>query len=95
MGLPEILGILKASADTGRISFPIGDRTIDTFRLSRLYGESPTNSLNQLRQHFNIEAEGAHRALGDVQVNIQVFHYLAKRYKSTADLFNALLSRFF
>jgi len=89
-GIAGDLALLRSSAERATISFPIGDRTIDTFRLARLYGESPTNSLNQLRQHFNIEAEGSHRALGDVKVNVQVFHYLAKRYKTTNELFNAL-----
>jgi len=89
-GIEGDIKILKASANRAGIPFIIGDRMIDTFRLSRLYGDSPTNSLNQLRQHFNIEAEGAHRALGDVIVNIQVFRFLAKKYKTTADLFHVL-----
>ena len=46
---------------------------IDTLRLARLYGESPSNSLETLRAHFNIAAEGAHRAMNDVIVNIEVF----------------------
>ena len=48
---------------------------IDTLRMARLYGESPINSLERLRQHFNIAAEGAHRAMSDVIVNIEVFKY--------------------
>jgi len=59
---------------------------IDTLRLARHYGESPINSLEQLRRHFNIEAEGAHRAMSDVIVNMGVFRYLAKRYKTLQDL---------
>lgn len=62
------------------------NRSIDTLRLARLYGESPSNSLEQLRQHFNIEAEGAHRALGDVVVNIAVFRYLANRFASVSQI---------
>src|SRR6185503_11364829 len=34
-------------------------RTLDTLRMARLYGESPTNSLERLREHFNIAPEGA------------------------------------
>ncbi len=65
---------------------------IDTLRLARLYGESPTNSLEKLRQHFNIAEEGAHRAMSDVIVNIEVFKYLSLRYKTTEDLMHRLKS---
>ena len=64
--------------------------TLDTLRMARLYGESPTNSLEQLRKHFNIELEGAHRAMNDVVVNMEVFKFLAKSYKSTDQLFEVL-----
>jgi DNA polymerase-3 subunit epsilon len=63
---------------------------IDTLRLARLYGESPTNSLEQLRKHFNIEAEGAHRAMSDVLVNIDVFKFLSKKFKTTSQIFDVL-----
>ncbi len=63
---------------------------LDTLRMARLYGESPVNSLEQLRQHFNIQYEGAHRAMSDVIVNREVFKYLAKRYKTTEQLFDVL-----
>lgn len=63
---------------------------IDTLRLARLYGESPVNSLERLRQHFNIAPEGAHRAMSDVIVNIEVFKYLSKPYKTTKELFKTL-----
>lgn len=65
---------------------------IDTLRLARLYGESPTNSLEVLRKHFNIPDEGAHRAMNDVVVNIEVFKYLAKRYNTTEQIMNRLKS---
>lgn len=58
----------------------------DTLRMARLYGQSPVNSLQQLRQHFNIEPEGAHRAMSDVVVNIEVFKQLAKTYKTVEEL---------
>lgn len=66
------------------------NRTLDTLRMARLYGESPTNSLEQLRKHFNIAFEGAHRAMNDVIVNMEVFKYLAKRYKTIEQLFEVL-----
>lgn len=62
----------------------------DTLRMARLYGESPVNSLQQLRQHFNIQPEGAHRAMSDVIVNIEVFKHLAKTYRTTDELFKIL-----
>lgn len=65
---------------------------LDTLRMARLYGESPINSLEKLRQHFNIAEEGAHRAMNDVIVNIEVFKYLAKRYKTTEQIVNRLKS---
>lgn len=63
---------------------------LDTLRMARLYGESPINSLEHLRKHFNIPLEGAHRAMSDVIVNKEVFKLLAKRYKTTEQLFDIL-----
>lgn len=63
---------------------------IDTLRLARLYGESPVNSLERLRQHFNIEPEGAHRAMSDVVVNIEVFKFLIKNFQTTEQIFQTL-----
>jgi DNA polymerase III subunit epsilon len=64
--------------------------SIDTVRLARLYGESPTNSLETLREHFNIEPEGAHRAMSDVVVNISVFKYLTQTFKTTEQILERL-----
>ncbi len=66
------------------------NRMIDTLRLARAYGESPINSLAQLRRHFNIAYEGAHRAMSDVIVNVEVFKYLIKRYQTTDQVFELL-----
>lgn len=63
---------------------------IDTLRMARLYGESPVNSLERLRQHFNIAEEGAHRAMSDVIVNIEVFKYLSEKFKTSQDLLQRL-----
>jgi DNA polymerase III subunit epsilon len=68
------------------------NQLLDTLRLARLYGESPVNSLEHLRQHFNIEQEGAHRAMSDVIVNVDVFKFLTKNYK-TVEQVMALLSK--
>jgi DNA polymerase-3 subunit epsilon len=64
--------------------------TIDTLRMARLYGDSPTNSLEQLRRHFNVENEGAHRAMSDVIVNVEVFKHLSKQYRRLEHIFEAL-----
>jgi DNA polymerase-3 subunit epsilon len=63
---------------------------VDTLRLARLYGESPTNSLEMLRRHFNIAEEGAHRAMNDVVVNVEVFKYLARNFKTTEQMLERL-----
>lgn len=68
------------------------NKTIDTLRLARLYGESSVNSLEMLRQHFNIPNEVAHRAMSDVIVNIQVFFHLSKQFHSLHQLFERLKS---
>lgn len=66
------------------------NKRIDTLRLARLYGESPVNSLERLRQHFNVPEEGAHRALGDVIVNVEVFRHLSRKFKSLEEIYQAL-----
>jgi len=63
---------------------------IDTLRLARLYGESPYNSLKELSRHFNIDFEGAHRALNDVRANIEVFKHLTTKFSTTSQLFKRL-----
>lgn len=63
---------------------------LDTLRMARLYGESPVNSLESLRMHFNIPEEGAHRAMSDVIVNIEVFKYLSEKFMTTKELFHRL-----
>lgn len=62
------------------------NRRIDTLRLARLYGQVSSNSLENLRQHFNIPDEGAHRAMGDVRVNIAVFLHLAKQFRTFEEM---------
>lgn len=67
-----------------------GNLFFDTLRLARLYGESPSNSLEVLRGHFNIQAEGAHRAMSDVIVNIQVFKKLVHRFRTIEEIQDVL-----
>ncbi|MFQ5729929.1 MAG: putative quorum-sensing-regulated virulence factor, partial [Waddliaceae bacterium] len=66
------------------------NRYIDTLRMARIYGESPTNSLEQLRKHFQIESGEAHRAMSDVIVNIEVFKRLVRRYPTIEKLLYVL-----
>lgn len=76
-----------------RFSIPTNirnNRTLDTLRLARLYGESPVNSLEMLRKHFNIEDEGAHRAMSDVIVNMDVFKNLCRNFRRVEQVFEAL-----
>lgn len=66
------------------------NKVIDTLRLARLYGECPKNSLEVLREHFNIPEEGAHRAMNDVIVNIKVYKRLCHGFKTTEELLKRL-----
>ena len=84
------IAILLAALQRACISSPKKIPFIDTLRMARIYGESPTNSLEKLREHFHIQLEGAHRAMNDVIVNIEVFKKLAKSYKKTEDILKAL-----
>ena len=90
-GINFDLALIAHEARRAQIPTTILSQTnIDTLRLARLYGESPVNSLERLRQHFNIEPEGAHRAMSDVIVNIEVFKYLSKSYQTTEQIIKIL-----
>ena len=90
-GIAFDLGLIAAEAERHGIPTKIlQSPSIDTLRVARLYGESPINSLDRLRQHFNIEAQGIHRAMSDVMVNIEVFKALTKGYKTTEELMTVL-----
>lgn len=65
-------------------------KQVDTLRLARLYGDSPSNSLEVLRQHFLIPPEQAHRALDDAMINTKVFLRLLQRYRSMQEVFDVL-----
>ncbi|MFA5250319.1 MAG: DUF3820 family protein [Parachlamydiales bacterium] len=85
------LNILNQEALRARLSSPLENPvSIDTLRLARLYGESPINSLQMLREHFHIEPEGAHRAMSDVTVNIAVFKKLSQKFKTLKELLERL-----
>jgi DNA polymerase-3 subunit epsilon len=92
-GIPTDVAFISNAAK--RLSIPSrlsSHPFVDTLRLARLYGESPTNSLETLRRHFNIAEEGAHRAMNDVIVNVEVFKYLARHFKTTEQMLERLKS---
>ncbi len=68
----------------------LNNPSLDTLRMARLYGDSPTNSLQALAEHFNIFSEIKHRALDDVLMNIEVFKKLSTKFKSIESLFDRL-----
>lgn len=90
-GIPFDITFVSNQAKKYCIPSTIGSQTfIDTLRLARLYGESPVNSLEMLRAHFNIAAEGAHRAMNDVVVNVEVFKFLTQSFKTTEQILERL-----
>ncbi len=90
-GIALDIEFIANAAQRAKVPTTIRDnKFIDTLRLARHYGESPVNSLEQLRKHFNIEDEGAHRAMSDVIVNMDVFRYLANRFKYVEQIFEQL-----
>lgn len=90
-GISFDINIIMASAARLGISHQLKNTPlIDTLRLARLYGGSQVNSLEALRRHFNILPEGAHRAMSDVQVNIEVFKHLSKPFRSLNEILERL-----
>ncbi len=83
--------LIASAADRAGIPSKIrSNRYFDTLRLARLYGESPQNSLEQLCKHFNIPFDGAHRAMTDVIMNIEVFKFLSQKFTTTEQIFKVL-----
>ncbi len=73
------IAFLQAAAAKQHIVWNPSNAIIDTFRLARLYGESSDNSLQTLRDHLDIPATVAHRAMPDVQVNVAVFKKMVQK----------------
>lgn len=59
---------------------------LDTLRLAKEYGDSPSNSLQALAKHFNVPNDDHHRAMNDVEVNISIFKHLCKRFKTISQV---------
>lgn len=86
----DIEAISKAAHEAGIACRLVYSPVIDTLRLARYYGDSPTNSLEYLASHFNVPVEDTHRAMADVVMNIAVFKHLVSRFKTTEQIFNVL-----
>lgn len=85
------LDMIDKAAHRARIPCTLKARPfIDTVRLARLYGDSPNNSLERLVQHFNIPNPGAHRALNDAKMNIEVFKHVTRKFKKVEQVFETL-----
>lgn len=80
------LQVLHQEIDRMNDSFISAYSVIDTLRLAKEYGDSPSNSLLALASHFNIPNDEHHRAMNDVEVNIGVFKYLCRRFKTFEQL---------
>ncbi|MBM3198007.1 MAG: DNA polymerase III subunit epsilon [Chlamydiae bacterium] len=90
-GIPFDIAFLHSSAKRHSIPSNLPSHSyLDTLRLARLYGQCPVNSLEKLKEHFNILSAGAHRAMNDVLVNIEVFRFLTQEYKTTEQLLERL-----
>lgn len=90
-GVEFDIAVLALAAEKAGIPHHLSsNKVIDTLRMARLYGESPVNSLLQLGKHFNIEVEGTHRAMTDVMINVGVFKYLYRSYRSLSQLYAVL-----
>ncbi|MGE3954803.1 MAG: DUF3820 family protein [Parachlamydiales bacterium] len=90
-GISFDIELISNAAKRAEIATTLPSRkTIDTLRLARYYGQSPKNSLEGLRKHFNIPAEMAHRAMDDAYINMEVFKRLIAPFKTTEQLFQTL-----
>jgi DNA polymerase III subunit epsilon len=90
-GIQYDIDIITAEAKRHGVPCTISNnQVIDTLRLARLYGDSPSNALERLGIHFNVESEGHHRAMNDVRVNIEVFKHLSIKFRNLAAVFKAL-----
>lgn len=91
-GIKHDVGLIALAAKRANIPSTLENNLrMDTLRLARSYGESPiNNSLAQLGRHFNVAPEGAHRAMSDVIVNMQVFKHLCRRFRNVDEVFELL-----
>lgn len=90
-GINFDIGMIVAAAKEAGVPCSIQNNpVIDTLRLARHYGDSPSNALDNLAKHFNVPVDETHRAMADVQLNIGVFKHLVNRYQTTEQIFKIL-----
>lgn len=90
-GIAFDIQLIDAEAKRAGIPCSITEnKSLDTLRMARLYGESQENSLSRLGSHFNVANEGAHRAMNDVRMNIEVFKHLCCNHTHLEKLFARL-----
>lgn len=84
--------ILFEYAKRKKIPFPIRENSfIDTFRLARLFANSPSNKLESLMEFFHIHPPNRlHRAMNDVFVTIEIFKNLSKGFRSKKEILKNL-----
>ncbi|QVE48641.1 DNA polymerase III polC-type,DNA polymerase III subunit epsilon,Uncharacterized protein conserved in bacteria,DNA polymerase III, alpha subunit, Gram-positive type,Exonuclease [Chlamydia poikilotherma] len=80
------LQVLTQEAERVGESFLSKYCIIDTLRLAKEYGDSPNNSLEALAVHFNVPYDGNHRAMKDVEININIFKHFCKRFRTIEQL---------
>lgn len=86
------INILTEEASRLGTQFPKNFEIFDTVRLAKEYGDSPNNSLEALARHFAISSIGNHRAMKDVMINIEIFKYLCRRFRTVTQI-RELLSK--
>ncbi len=70
----------------------IGNDYIDTLPLAKMYlPEMDHHTLSDLADHYDIDSDGAHRALCDCKMNQQVFEHLGEEIKHPSDAAKSVL----
>lgn len=64
--------------DTSKGTFQLAYPIIDTCALSYLFLETERQNLNVLREHLNIDSEGAHEATKDTEDCRTIFYHIMK-----------------
>lgn len=69
----------------------IGNDYIDTLQIARAYlPQLSTHKLTALAEYYDINPDGAHRALNDCRMNQQIFECLAKEMKNPSEAAKAV-----
>lgn len=71
---PFDIAFMKEEFQQIGLSFP-NNPIVDTLKLARKYANFPSNALQDIAKHLDIEPPEAHRALADAQTTQQVLNY--------------------